>query len=121
MHDHRESNSTREVYIMDIAKYGIRKNRDRVLVRLDEVVTLSTEGRRHRLLGRTNLKVLPLRQPLLSMLKAYLKLLRYPLAITAVVERHCRKPRSRAVRRAVEPMASRCSPASQACSSTAPA
>ena len=41
MHDHRESNSTREVYIMEIAKYGIRKNRNRVLVRLREVMSIS--------------------------------------------------------------------------------
>ena len=41
MHDHRESNSTREVYILDAVKYGIRKNRDRVLVRLEEVVAIS--------------------------------------------------------------------------------
>ena len=41
MHDHRESNSTRERYIMEIAKHGVRKNRERVFVRMDMVVSMS--------------------------------------------------------------------------------
>jgi len=41
LHDHRESNSTRDRYIMEIAKHGVRQNRDRVLVRLDMIVSMS--------------------------------------------------------------------------------
>ena len=41
VHDLRDTKTTRELYILDSRRYGIRSNRDRVLVRLHEVVSLS--------------------------------------------------------------------------------
>lgn len=41
VHDLRDTKTTRELYILDSRRYGIRGNRDRVLVRLQEVVSLS--------------------------------------------------------------------------------
>ncbi len=41
VHDSSESHTTKEVYIMDAKKYGIKKNRTQVLVRLSEVVSIS--------------------------------------------------------------------------------
>lgn len=41
LHDHRESSCTREVYVMEAVKYGVRANRKRTLVRLDDVVAIS--------------------------------------------------------------------------------
>ncbi len=41
MHDLRDSVATREVYIYDSLRLGIRRNRARVLVRRDEVVAIS--------------------------------------------------------------------------------
>jgi small nuclear ribonucleoprotein (snRNP)-like protein len=41
VHDSNESHTTKEVYIMDAKKYGIKKNRTQVLVRLSEVVSIS--------------------------------------------------------------------------------
>jgi len=41
LHDFRDSAATREVYIYDSVRLGIRRNRACVLVRLDEVVAIT--------------------------------------------------------------------------------
>jgi len=41
VHDRRESPSTKDVYIIESKKYGIKKNRTEVLVRASEVVSIS--------------------------------------------------------------------------------
>ena len=41
LHDFRDSTATREVYIYDSVRLGIRRNRARVLLRLDEVVAVT--------------------------------------------------------------------------------
>ncbi len=41
LHDFRDSSATREVYVYDSARLGIRRNRGRVLVRRDEVVAIT--------------------------------------------------------------------------------
>ena len=41
LHDLRDGRSTREIYVIDSARLGIRRNRARVLVRLDEVVAIT--------------------------------------------------------------------------------
>ncbi len=41
LHDFRDSAATREVYVYDSARLGIRRNRQRVLVRQDEVLSIS--------------------------------------------------------------------------------
>ena len=41
LHDFRDSAATREVYVYDSARLGIRRNRARVLVRRDEVVAVT--------------------------------------------------------------------------------
>jgi small nuclear ribonucleoprotein (snRNP)-like protein len=41
LHDFRDSTATREVYVYDSARLGIRRNRTRVLVRLDDVVAIT--------------------------------------------------------------------------------
>jgi hypothetical protein len=41
LHDFRDSTATREVYIYDSFRFGIRRNRSRVLVRRDEVVAIT--------------------------------------------------------------------------------
>lgn len=41
VHDGAEVATSKEVYIMDARKYGIKKNRRRVFVRADQVVSLS--------------------------------------------------------------------------------
>jgi hypothetical protein len=41
LHDFRDSAATREVYVYDSVRLGIRRNRARVLVRLDEVVAVA--------------------------------------------------------------------------------
>ena len=41
LHDLRDSTATRETYVYDSVRFGIRRNRARVLVRRDEVVALS--------------------------------------------------------------------------------
>ena len=40
-HDFRDSPATREIYVYDSARFGIRRNRSRVLVRQDEVVAVT--------------------------------------------------------------------------------
>ena len=41
VHDLRDTSTNREVYVIETKKYGIRANRRRVLVRMDEVVSVS--------------------------------------------------------------------------------
>ncbi|MGO9917568.1 MAG: hypothetical protein ACLQIB_23070 [Isosphaeraceae bacterium] len=41
LHDFRDSPATREVYVYDSARLGIRRNRARVLVRQDDVVAIT--------------------------------------------------------------------------------
>ena len=41
LHDLRDSTATREVYIYDSQRLGIRRNRARVLIRRDEVVGIT--------------------------------------------------------------------------------
>ena len=41
LHDLRDSTATRELYVFDSVRYGIRRNRTRVLLRRDEVVALT--------------------------------------------------------------------------------
>ncbi len=41
VHDLRETTTTREKYILDSKNYGIRANRSRVLINLNEVVAIS--------------------------------------------------------------------------------
>lgn len=40
-HDLRDSNATRESYVIDSRRVGIRRNRSKVLVKLSEVVALT--------------------------------------------------------------------------------
>lgn len=41
LHDFRYGSATREVYVYESASLGIRRNRDRLLLRLDGVVSIS--------------------------------------------------------------------------------
>jgi small nuclear ribonucleoprotein (snRNP)-like protein len=41
LHDFRDSPATRETYTYDSVRFGIRRNRVRTLVRLDEVVSIA--------------------------------------------------------------------------------
>ncbi len=41
LHDFRDSTATREVYIYDSVRFGIRRNRARTFIRLDDVVAIS--------------------------------------------------------------------------------
>ena len=41
VHDLRDTTTTRELYVLDSKRHGIKCNRKRVLVRCDEVVSLS--------------------------------------------------------------------------------
>ena len=41
LHDFRDSAATREVYVYDSVRLGIRRNRTRVLIRLDDVIGLT--------------------------------------------------------------------------------
>jgi small nuclear ribonucleoprotein (snRNP)-like protein len=41
LHDFRDSTATREVYVYDSVRYGIRRNRSRVLLRQDEVAAIT--------------------------------------------------------------------------------
>jgi len=40
-HDLRDSTTTREIYVLESKRHGIRRNRKRVMIRLDDVVSLS--------------------------------------------------------------------------------
>ena len=41
VHDSSECAATKEIYIMDAKKYGIKKNRKSVFVRTDQVISVS--------------------------------------------------------------------------------
>jgi hypothetical protein len=41
LHDFRDSAATREIYVYDSRRLGIRRNRQRVLVRRDEVIAVT--------------------------------------------------------------------------------
>lgn len=41
VHDLRDTTTTRELYVIDSKRFGIRTNRERVLVRIGEVVSVS--------------------------------------------------------------------------------
>jgi small nuclear ribonucleoprotein (snRNP)-like protein len=41
LHDFRDSTATREVYVYDSVRLGIRRNRERVLIRLDDVAAVT--------------------------------------------------------------------------------
>jgi len=41
LHDFRDSTATREIYVYDSVRLGIRRNRARVLLRRDEVVAVT--------------------------------------------------------------------------------
>ena len=41
VHDLRDGQSTREIYVYDAARLGIRRNRARVLIRRDEIVAIT--------------------------------------------------------------------------------
>lgn len=41
VHDLRDTSSSRELYVLDSRRFGVRANRKRVLIRLSEVVSLS--------------------------------------------------------------------------------
>jgi hypothetical protein len=42
VHDLSDSSTSKEVYIMEAAKHGVRKNRESVFVRRHEIVSLSS-------------------------------------------------------------------------------
>ena len=42
VHDLRDTTTTREMYVLDSKRHGVRANRDRVFVRRQEVVSLSS-------------------------------------------------------------------------------
>jgi small nuclear ribonucleoprotein (snRNP)-like protein len=44
LHDFRDSAASREVYVYDSVRLGIRRNRERVLIRQDDVVAISRFG-----------------------------------------------------------------------------
>jgi small nuclear ribonucleoprotein (snRNP)-like protein len=41
LHDFRDSTATREIYVYDSVRFGIRRNRARVLIRQDDVVAIT--------------------------------------------------------------------------------
>jgi hypothetical protein len=41
VHDLRDTSTTRELYVVDSKRIGIRVNRERVLVRIGEIVSIS--------------------------------------------------------------------------------
>ena len=41
LHDFRDSTATREVYVYDSRRYGIRRNRVKVLIRREDVVAVT--------------------------------------------------------------------------------
>lgn len=41
VHDLRDASTTRELYLLDTRRYGVRTNRKRVLIRRDEIVSIS--------------------------------------------------------------------------------
>lgn len=41
LHDFRDSSANRETYVYDSVRFGIRRNRARVLIRRDEIVAIT--------------------------------------------------------------------------------
>jgi small nuclear ribonucleoprotein (snRNP)-like protein len=41
VHDLRDTTTNREIYVLDSRRHGVRSNRKRVLVRRDEIVSVS--------------------------------------------------------------------------------
>jgi hypothetical protein len=41
LHDFRDSTATREIYVYDSVRLGIRRNRSRILLRHDDVVAIT--------------------------------------------------------------------------------
>jgi small nuclear ribonucleoprotein (snRNP)-like protein len=41
LHDFRDSTATREVYVYDSVRFGIRRNRARALIRQDDIVAIT--------------------------------------------------------------------------------
>jgi len=41
VHDSRTTATPRDLYIINVARYGVKKNRERVLVRREHVISLS--------------------------------------------------------------------------------
>lgn len=41
VHDLRDTSTNRELYVVDARRHGVNRNRRRVLVKIDEVVSLS--------------------------------------------------------------------------------
>ncbi len=41
VHDLRDTTTTRELYVLETRRFGVRISRERVLVKLNEVVTIS--------------------------------------------------------------------------------
>jgi small nuclear ribonucleoprotein (snRNP)-like protein len=41
LHDFRDSTATREIYVHDSVHLGIRRNRTRVLIRMDDVIAIA--------------------------------------------------------------------------------
>jgi len=41
LHDFRDSTATREIYVYDSVRFGIRRNRSRVLLRQDDIVAIT--------------------------------------------------------------------------------
>jgi len=41
LHDFRDSSATREVYVYDSLRLGVRRNRSRLLIRRDEMVAIT--------------------------------------------------------------------------------
>ena len=41
VHDHSESTSSRELYIIESRQYGVRKNRNRAFVRKTDIISIS--------------------------------------------------------------------------------
>jgi small nuclear ribonucleoprotein (snRNP)-like protein len=41
VHDSTSTSTTRDLYIINVQKFGVKKNRDRVLVRRERVVSIS--------------------------------------------------------------------------------
>lgn len=41
IHDFRDGNATREVYVYDSVRFGIRRNRSQVLLRREEIVAIA--------------------------------------------------------------------------------
>jgi len=41
LHDFRDSKATREIYVYDSVRVGIRRNRSRILLRQDDIVAIT--------------------------------------------------------------------------------